>query len=69
MGEADATDPAAGSVDFEGEIAKLEGLIKEAAISDVVDGHSANLRLVTLEECEYKIKWDAKEGLKILTTK
>lgn len=45
-------------------------MVKELAISDiVVDGLSAKLRLVTLEDCEYKINWEAKEGLKIQSTK
>ena len=43
--------------------------MKEVAISDVVEGLSAKLRVVTLEDCEYMIQWDAKEGLKILSTK
>ena len=42
--------------------------MKEAAISDVVEGVSATLRLVTLEDFEYIIQWDA-SGLKILSKK
>lgn len=42
--------------------------MKEAAISDVVEGVSATLRLVTLEDFEYIIQWDV-SGLKILSKK
>ena len=58
-------------INFGEEVAKYEGLVKEVAISDVMQGYisSCKLRLVTLEDCEYMIQWDAKEGLNILSTK
>ena len=57
------------TVDFAGEVAKLDGLVKSSDLSDVVEGKSANLKLVTLEENEYSIQWSAEAGLKIVSTK
>ena len=44
-------------------------MVKEAAITDSVDGRSATLNIVTLEGTEYKIEWDSTDGAKILSTK
>ena len=57
------------TVDFVAEVAKLDGLVKSSDLSNVVEGKSANLKLVTLEENEYSIQWSAEAGLKIVSTK
>ena len=57
------------TVDLAGEVAKLEGLVKSSNLSNIVEGQSADLKLVTLEECEVTIQWSAAAGWKIISTK
>ena len=57
------------TVDLAGEVAKLEGLIKSSNLSNIVEGQSADLKLVTLEECEFTVQWNAAAGWKIVSTK
>ena len=57
------------TVDLAGEVAKLEGLVKSSNLTNIVEGQTADLKLVTLEECEVTIQWSAATGWKTVSTK
>ena len=53
---------------FENELKEYKGLVADMQLSNVQDGISAELVVVTLEGIGFKLDWSVANGMKILAT-